>query len=344
MITDIWHKLKNTTKPILIYGTGNGADRVIDEMTRLGIPISGVFASDGFVRERVFRGFKVTSYQKAKEEFGDFIALMSFGSNRSDVIENVKRIKSETEIYCIDVPVYGDNIFNLSFAKAHKGEIEETYNSLYDEKSKRIYESIIKFKLTGDTDYLFSCETEESEAFENILSLGANETYLDLGAFNGDTVLKFIECTKSYNSIIAVEPSEKNFIKIQKNLNGFSNITLINAMISDTIGQLPFSNHGGRNASVGGNASVKSMTVDSILNSSPVTYIKFDVEGQEKNAIIGAEQTIANYKPKMLISCYHRSEDIFTLPLQVLKIRPDYNVHIRHYPYLPAWDTQFYFT
>ena len=63
----------------------------------------------------------------------------------------------------------------------------------------------------------------------------------------------------------------------------------------------------------------------------------------EKEAVTGAAETIKKYKPKMLVSCYHRSEDIFSLPLQIMEIRDDYKVYIRHNPYLPAWDTQFYF-
>ena len=67
------------------------------------------------------------------------------------------------------------------------------------------------------------------------------------------------------------------------------------------------------------------------------------MEGLEKEAITGAKETIKRCKPKMLVSCYHRSEDIFTLPLLVKSIRDDYRVYIRHNPYIPAWDTQFYF-
>ena len=53
-MTDIWTKLKTEKKPILLYGTGNGADKILDECEKTGIKISGVFASSGFVRERYF--------------------------------------------------------------------------------------------------------------------------------------------------------------------------------------------------------------------------------------------------------------------------------------------------
>ena len=79
-MTDIWNRLVSEEKPILLYGTGNGADKILDELKRYDVKISGVFASSGFVRDRYFRGFKVMSLEQAEEVFGDFIALFSFGS------------------------------------------------------------------------------------------------------------------------------------------------------------------------------------------------------------------------------------------------------------------------
>ncbi len=343
MIT-VWEKAQSTKKPVLIYGTGNGADKIIDELNRLNVPIAGIFASDGFVRNRTFRGFTVISYSEAKEKYGDFLTLISFGSQRPEVLENFRRIAEEKETYSVDVPVYGDNIFNREFYEKHKTEIEQVRSMLCDEKSRHVYENIINFKLTGDINLLFGCETPRDEAYKNILRLSDDETYLDLGAFNGDTVEEFLSHVNSYRKIYAAEPDRKNFAKLTKNTQPLSNIEIFNVCISDSDGEILFSSDGGRNGKADSKGfSVKSSTVDSIIGEIDVTYIKFDVEGFEKEALIGATETIRRLKPKMLVSCYHRSEDIFTLPLLVKSIRDDYKVFIRHNPYIPAWDTQFYF-
>jgi hypothetical protein len=47
-------------------------------------------------------------------------------------------------------------------------------------------------------------------------------------------------------------------------------------------------------------------------------------------------------KPKLNIATYHKCEDIFTLPLLINELNPDYKIHLRHHPYIPAWDTLFY--
>ncbi len=340
----VWEKAQSTKKPIFLYGTGNGADKVIDELLRLNIKIEGVFASDGFVRKRTFRGFEVKSYGEVKTAYSDIFVLIVFGSSRNEVLGSFKKIAEENETYCVDVPVYGENIFNREFYDNHKCEIEQVRNMLFDEKSKQIFDNIINFKLTGNMDLLFSIETDRKEAFNNILKLSDSENYLDLGAFNGDTVLEFCQNVNSYNNITAVEPDSKNFKRLQANTEHIKNINCINACVSNFCGEIHFSSNGGRNGNISENGkTVKCLTVDEITKESPVTYIKFDVEGQEKDAILGAKETIKHLKSKMLISCYHRSEDIFTLPLLVASIRDDYKIHIRHNPYIPAWDTQFYF-
>lgn len=343
MIT-VWEKAQSTEKPVLIYGTGNGADKIIDELDKLNVKISGIFASDGFVRSRTFRGFPVINYSEAKEKYGDFLTLISFGSQRPEVLENFRKIAQERETYSVDVPVYGDNIFNRDFYEKHKDEIEKVRSMLCDEKSRQTYDNIISFKLTGDMNLLFNCEISKDEAYKNILHLSDDEIYLDLGAFNGDTVEEFISHVSSYRKIYAAEPDRKNFSKLLKNTEILSNIETFNVCISDSDGRIRFSSDGGRNGKADNKGIfIDSLTVDSIIGENDVTYIKFDVEGLEKEALTGSSETIKRCKPKMLVSCYHRSEDIFTLPLLVKSIRDDYRVYIRHNPYTPAWDTQFYF-
>lgn len=338
-MTDVWTRLKNETKPILLYGTGNGADKILDKLNALEISVSGVFASDGFVRNRTFRGFEVISFKKAEEIFKSFLVLMAFGSNRNEVFENVLKISKTQEIIMADVPVYDTGAFDLSYAKEHKAELEAVYNILADEQSKKAFKETLLFKLDGDISRLFACETNEDEAF-SLFKLPQNPTYLDLGGYNGDTALSFAKRFPEYESIVAVEPDKKNFSKLIRNTENLK-ITPINAAISDKCGRALFKSGFGRGSNLGAGDEISVITVDSLEKQ--FDFIKFDVEGQELKAIEGAKKTIKEQKPKMLISCYHKNDDYFSIPLKVLSINPDYKVYMRHYPYIPAWDTNFYF-
>ena len=342
-MTDIWTYLKTCNKNIVLYGTGNGADKILDELERNNIAVSGVFASDGFVRERFFRGMRVISFSEAKEKFPDMTVLMCFGSSREEVLDNIRKISSECELLAPDVPVYGDNIFNASFYEKHIDELNAVREILADELSVKTFDNHIKYKLTGKIEFLYTCETSKAEE-SSIISLPENAVFVDLGAYNGDTVKEFIEKCPSYSQIFAVEPDRRSFRKLNENTVGLENISCIRAVIGDRNEDVFFDSKKGRGShesAVG--ELIPCVTVDALLDGKRVDYIKMDVEGNELKAISGAERTIKAYKPKMLVSCYHRSEDLFTLPLKILEINPDYKVYMRHLPYIPAWDTAFYF-
>lgn len=341
---DLWTYLKTATKPIVLYGMGNGADKIISVLNQYDIKISGVFASDGFVRQKEFHGFKVTDYATAKQNFGDMIVLLCFGSALPDVIANIKRIAENQELYAPDVPVYGDTLFNIEYAVANRERLECVYNRLADEQSKKVFKNAVMYKLTGKTEYLFDCETPPDEIYENILKLNNNEIYFDLGAYRGDTIEEFLLQVSDYNKIVAVEPDLKTYNKLCNATQIIENITNINACVSDIDGETRFDMQHSRGSSIGqGNGCIKSITIDTLAKDFTPTYIKMDIEGAEVAAVKGGADTISNLKPKMQIAAYHRSEDLFAVPESVIKLRNDYKIYLRHYPSLPCWDMSYYF-
>ena len=58
---DLWQVLAEANKPIVMYGMGNGADKILDVFSKRGISVADFFASDGFVRYKQFHGKTVVS-------------------------------------------------------------------------------------------------------------------------------------------------------------------------------------------------------------------------------------------------------------------------------------------
>lgn len=341
---DLWQRLSRAEKPIWLYGMGDGADKILNELERRNIAVSGVFASDGFVRHQQFRGFTVMSYGEAKDISGDIIVLVCFGTSRADVLGNIYRIAEEQELYAPDVPVVGEGVFDSEYAAAHEAELGQVYGMLADEQSRLVFRECIAYRLSGDIAHLRRCESSPDEAWQNILCPTENEHFIDLGAFVGDTVAEFCAHAGGYGHIYAVEPGEKSFSRLKKATDGMKNVTLINKAVSDKAETLIFNTHGGRNHAVSAKGKpIAADSVDNMLGEKAVTLIKTDVEGSEGAAVDGAKNTILRYKPKMQIACYHRTEDYFALPLKVAEIRDDYRLYMRHFPGVPAWDTNFYF-
>lgn len=341
---ELWKRLEQTKKPIVLYGMGNGADKIIDILNKRGVSVAGVFASDDFVRHQNFRGFTVKSYHELCDELGEMVVLVAFGTQRKEVLENILRIAREQEVYVPDVPVIGNALFTEEFLKSHRNEFEKVYNLLSDNRSKEVFENIIFGKLTGEIHYLLKAEDRPQDC-KNLLPFSDDEVFLDLGAYTGDTVMEFIQDHPQYNKIIAVEPDFKNCKKCKENLRGFSNIQIVNACIDADEGERCFLMDGGRKSASlsGGGIAIPAVSVDALMQNERVSYIKMDVEGMEREALMGAKSTLLRWRPKMLVSAYHRSEDLFLLPLLVKEMAGEFDLYLRHFPYLPAWDTNFYF-
>ena len=58
----------------------------------------------------------------------------------------------------------------------------------------------------------------------------------------------------------------------------------------------------------------------------------------------GSARIIREQKPDLLISLYHRTEDLHELILQVHDLCPEYRLYVRRYPYIPAGDLNLYAT
>lgn len=341
---DMWTTLRKKNIPVVLYGTGNGADKIAEELRSRGVAVAGVFASSGFVRERTFRGFRVMPYEECKRLFPDSPVLMCFGSSRPEVLKNAEHLMAENDFYVPDVPVYGSALFDAPFYEAHTAELQSVRARLADELSVKTFDNVISFKLSGKPRYLFECETSEYEA-DGIIKLGENAVIADFGAYNGDTVQKYAALYPRYARIVAVEPDKRNFRKLGENTAELRNVTCVNALVSDAVGESLVDGAGGRGVhEAEKGAGIRSVSVDELFGDTGADFLKFDVEGNELAALRGAARTIKKYRPAMLVSCYHRSEDLFSLPEEIMSVREDYKIYLRKLPGLPAWDMQYYFT
>lgn len=343
---NVWDSLKEIELPIVLYGMGNGADTIIDKMAEIGLKPSDIFASDEFVRGHSFRGYRVLKYSEICEKYNDFVIVMCFAVHDEKTLRKVKEMSEEHTFYAPNVPIVDDGVFTREFIEEHDGEFDEAYNLLSDDFSKQSYIDVLNFKVSGKVEYLFRCQKEKSEIYSEILHLTDSEIFMDLGAYDGDTVGEFIENTNSYEKIIAVEADAKNYQKLTANTAEIKNIETYNLAAWDRREALLFEKKKGRNSklSAAGKVEIQADSVDNILDGERITVLKMDIEGSEEKALAGAEKTIRKFQPKLYVCAYHRNSDMFRLPLTIDKIQKGYKFHFCHHPYIPAWESNFYCT
>ena len=364
----LWEYLKTAGKPVVLYGTGDGADKVLARLAETGVPVSGIFASDEFVRGQQFHGFTVQAYSELLALREKVIVLIAFASELPDVLERFYKLASVHETYAPHVPVFsGEETVTKAWIKNYERELQTVYERLADAVSRETFASVLNYKLSGKLSYLQACTTNRADDLKTLFSFGGEETYLDLGAYNGDTVQEFLQLTRGrYKKIVALEPDKKNYKKLTGFVrqNELKHVTCLQAGVWNDCGSLELTGNGGRQSTfweadrsgfatqpLSQTCSMKKkikkqqvtvVSVDAVLGNEHADYMKFDVEGVEKEALEGAAGHLVpdgnGTLPKLPVAAYHHDEDLFALPLLLWKLQPEYKIYLRKHPYVPAWE------
>lgn len=341
----IWSSLQNSDLPTLIYGTGNGADKIIDICEAHGITVSGIFASDGFVRSRDFRGHHVISYGEAVETYGERINILAaFGSTLPSVTDRFYDLSGKHSFYLPYAPLYGGEIYTPESLLKYRDKIDAVYSTLSDEPSRNLFRSVIKYRLSGKIEHLR--ETEDQKSSYKHLIHNKIENVIDLGAFKGDSASMMIDVFPTCKTLLAVEPDKRSFKKLELYAQAETRCRIIpiNAAISDISGTAEFRGGGSRGAAIDGIArradefTVTTVTLDELAEIAKPDLIKFDTEGYELEAIRGGTKTLLEASPALALSVYHKSHDFFELPLLITELMPNKRLYLRRAPCLPDWD------
>ena len=156
--------------------------------------------------------------------------------------------------------------------------------------------------------------------------------FADCGGYSGDTALGFCSFTyNKYKKIYFIEADPATFEKGKDETAALRDIEYFKAAVTDCEKQLNFSAdfNTGSKVTEEGLLLVEGKALDSIVKEDRA-FIKMDIEGAEKEAILGAKRLIKNGS-LLALSAYHKAEDIRELPETIIDINPDYNFYLRHY-------------
>lgn len=202
----------------------------------------------------------------------------------------------------------------------------------------------IRHHYTGDKLYLHSFrhkgywfhgknrERRTMQFFEMALSPG--DTVLEVGGHIGYLTLYFSQLAGPQGKVVVFEPGGNNLPYIRRNVSQAANVTLIEKAISDTDGTVRFYEESltGQNNSMladykvyrencaRANASasheereVQSVKIDTFVQQSGVTpaLIKIDIEGAEWLALTGAEATLADCQPIVMVEVTENKDKVF---------------------------------
>ena len=245
--------------------------------------------------------------------------------------------------------------FKAFFRKDSPDKIVKVYDLLQDKESKRVYSSVVKFRLEHyfnvKMDDIFSPHPPYFD--EDIMkpeTKNDNELYVDCGAYPGENIGLFVEYTKNrFDNIFLFEPDKNNYKSLLAKVRKLHDdrIKVENKAVYNKTENIIFYQLGSVESGVGdkeefrafsGSISRKFSTTipavsldDYFKDKQPPTFIKMDIEGAEMQALKGAQKIIKKYRPKLTICIYHKPTDLWEIPLMIYKYNPDYRFYVRHY-------------
>ena len=215
----------------------------------------------------------------------------------------------------------------------NKERYSDIYKLLADEKSKNIFTKVINFKISFDYEFMEGFTNDHRGQYfdKEILPELKSISFLDGGAYVGDTAEELIQNYPDFKKIWLIEPIAENIRIATRELAHYENIEFLTCGVSDKKETLYFNEEKSFSTIYGkGTQSVEVDTIDNIVKTA-VDYIKLDIEGAEQSAIDGAKESIKKYRPTLAICIYHKAEDWYKIPEKVLAIEPNYRVYLRHY-------------
>jgi FkbM family methyltransferase len=169
---------------------------------------------------------------------------------------------------------------------------------------------------------------------EGVFLLGRNEVFIDCGAYDGDTIRELRRKTADhFERIVAFEPDPRNFAALQSGVDGDHRITLLPYATAARRETQRFADGGGEASRVSpnGGITIETVTLDEMLSGVAPTYMKFDIEGSELDALEGGRETIRRHRPKMAVCLYHLPDHLWSIPLRLNELLPNSLFTMRTY-------------
>ena len=227
-------------------------------------------------------------------------------------------------------------------------KLEKLSSLLNDDKSLKLLETIKKFRidLSPETYPLPDLEPQYFPKDIDLFSHLSDIRFVDGGAYIGDTlaesIVEFNKAGKKINYIASFEPDKNNIdklsreIKKQKKENPEVDFFIYPCGLWSSNEILQFSDNSNSNSSIVNKidknlTTIMTVPLDKTIIGATPNYIKMDIEGSEKEAILGAKSLISEYSPVLAICLYHKPQDIWELPLLINDINSNYNMYLRIY-------------
>lgn len=218
------------------------------------------------------------------------------------------------------------------------------YRRLCDYMSKYTLYAIMNSWINLDIQSLTAVKSIFPDYYEpDIFPNNFNDVFVDIGAYNGDSILQYIQTYGlQYKKIYGYEISPDICKLLKDNTSQYHDVIIrakgagskndvmhISNSSDSSANHLTKSTANSPSDKDSKEQSIEVVALDEDITE-PVTFIKMDIEGAEYDALQGCRRIITTQHPKLAICTYHGYEDIVRLPKLIDSMNPNYEFYMRY--------------
>ena len=329
--------LTRTYPKVVFYGCGAILNSIVETWTEyVGRPIDFTCDSDPAKWGQTYCGARClspTELTAIKDQCAVFVTVGDFRPVYDLLVE--RGFPSVHLIYKYDLAAAA---YLAQHAPAEiAGQLSQTRALLADARSRDVFDAIATRVLEGDRDVGIMARVCEAQQYfpADIIRLSLHESFVDVGAYNGDTVLDFVRRSQGrFDRLHAFEVDANNYRQLEETVRALparDRITIHNLGLWDAAADITYS-IGHSQSTVGrGEGRGHVEPLDAVLPDAPVTFIKMDIEGAEMRALRGARRIIQTQRPTLAICIYHDFQSLWDIPLYLHALVPEYRLYLRHH-------------
>jgi FkbM family methyltransferase len=339
-----------SSKHVCLFGAGQVGRAVAHDLVAANVKIAGFCDNNRELWGTIITNTAIClSPQELEKIKSDACVLVTTGYYK-EICSQLESLGIKN--YCV-VPqlmvrnsLFWDTV-DLSFVKS---KVIGLIDILEDEKSKEVACVIAKnwFNRSDSGGDYRGIETCDQYFPGDIIRLEEDEVFVDVGAYDGDTMAEFLRRAGArFQAIIAYELDRCCFDRLQDYVRSVpanlrSKIHIYNLGLHSQSQKIRYMANG-TSSSIHDQADQHGEVVRMTdhLRNAKITYIKMDIEGAELDALQGAKESILAYAPKLAISVYHAPDHLWEIPMLLKSFVPRYRLYLRHHTSL-AYETVCY--
>jgi FkbM family methyltransferase len=227
-------------------------------------------------------------------------------------------------------------------------QIQKFRNSLSDQDSKNLLDSILMYRQSGELENLSTPRPLTEQYLARDLGTPPRDLrIIDLGACQGENLKAFLDSGCEFTGGYLLEPDDTNLQVLDKVLTelGIKTLSIHNLGAWNETTTLKFDASGNTGASIKseGSHTVDVVALDDFVSEDfAPNFVKMDIEGAEMEALEGMVDLIQRHRPHLAVSIYHKPSDLWELGNFIThKFPGKYDFYLRVYGH-QTFDTLLY--